>query len=260
LLPHFAGFGLIREVNTLEKLLLNPTRPFVCLIGGGKISDKVPAIANLAQKADIVLTGGSVANTFLSAEGIEVFRSKIEEETKSNLKIQYRDVALDLIKIHKHEKMLKDGYIPLPKIVSPVDALGGLSIDETNLKNTKIFDLTHDMQDQKEKEKWQYFDIGPKTQRLYQEIIAQAKTVFWNGPMGVWENPIFAQGTKIIAQAVAKLNQKPSTISVLGGGDTLACVDHFGLNNFSYLSTGGGATLELLSGSLNPGIAVLCID
>lgn len=254
LLPHFAGFGLIKEVETLEKLLAKPPRPFVCVIGGAKIADKVEAISNLAQKADVVLIGGSVANTFLAAEGIEIFRSRTEEMQQIKGQMDHSQFASDLIKAHRHERMLKDGYIPLPKILYPTDVIAGLSLEEKSFKEVQIFELTYGMKDQKEHEKWQFLDIGPKTQRLYREIISQAGTIFWNGPMGVWENPLFAHGTHKIAQSIADAD----ATSIVGGGDTINAIDHFGLNRgYSYISTGGGATLQLLSGDLNPGIAIL---
>ncbi len=255
LLPHFAGFGLIKEVETLGKMLQNPLRPFVCVIGGAKISDKVEAITHLAEKADIILTGGGIANTFLHAEGIEIFRSTAQEKQSLNQDVEDpTQFAHDLIKAHKHERMLKDGYIPLPRILYPIDVVGSFSLDEKDPNKLVNFDLSQDMKDQKEHEKWLYADIGPKTQRLYKEIISQAETVFWNGPMGVWENPLFAAGTHKLALAIAQAD----VTSILGGGDTIGAIDHFGLSGqYSYISTGGGATLELLSGKLNPGIAVL---
>lgn len=255
LLPHFAGFGLIKEVETLSLMLQNPIRPFVCVIGGAKIGDKVEAITHLAQKADIILTGGGIANTFLEAEGIEIFRSPTKEKEEiEHHKSSGATFAHQIIQAHKHERMLKDGYIPLPKILYPVDVIAAKSIDEQNAQNTQIFDLTHDMRDTLEREKWLYLDIGPKTQRLYREIISQAETVFWNGPMGVWENPIFGNGTWKIARAIAD----GDVTSIIGGGDTIAATDHYDLNRlYSYISTGGGATLQLLSGKLNPGIEVL---
>ena len=257
LLPHFAGFGLIKEVETLEKLLTDPLRPFVCVIGGAKISDKVEAITSLAQKADIVLIGGGIANTFLAAEGIEVFRSATEESHVVKDQTDHAEFAGNLIKAHQHERMLKDGYIPLPKILYPVDVVAAPSAQETNRGKLQAFELTHDMKNQEEHKKWQFLDIGPKTQRLYREIISQAETIFWNGPMGVWENSLFASGSHKIAQAIADAD----ATSIVGGGDTISAIDHFGLSRqYSYISTGGGATLQLLSGQLNPGIAVLLED
>lgn len=255
LLPHFAGFGLIKEVETLSLMLQNPLRPFVCVIGGAKIGDKVEAITHLAQKADIILTGGGIANTFLEAEGIEIFRSPTKEkETVEQNDKSGTTFAHQIIQAHKHERMLKDGYIPLPKILYPVDVIAAKTIEEQNARNTQVFDLTHDMRDKQEKEQWLYLDIGPKTQRLYREIISQAETVFWNGPMGVWENPAFATGTQKVAQAIAD----GDVTSIIGGGDTIAATDHYGLSRlYSYISTGGGATLQLLSGKLNCGISAL---
>lgn len=256
LLPSFAGFDLAREVATLNKLLTEPARPFICLIGGAKIADKVDAIKVLANKADAVLIGGGIANNFFKAEGLEIYRSFTQEANQmaAQNNTDFTQLAKELIAEHKHERLLKDGYIPLPKIIYPVDVVAAPSIEESEQKKTQVLDLSHDMLDRPEHEKLVYADIGPKTVRLYREILLQAETIFWNGPMGVWENPLFASGTHKLACAVADA----TATSVIGGGDTIAAIDHFGLSAaYSYISTGGGASLEFLSGAELPGLKVL---
>ena len=255
-LPSFAGFSLEKEVRSLSALLEKPKRPFVVVLGGAKISDKVSAVTNLANLADIVLVGGAVANTFLKAEGLEIFRS-FTEETSSDLKkagIDYTTVAAKLIAEHKTEKMLKDGYIPLPKILYPVDVLAAPTLECADPNAVQAIDLSHDKEDTDEKTKLLYLDIGPKTQKLFAEILLQAGTIFWNGPMGVWENKLFERGTKTIAHSIAD----SSATSVLGGGDTIAAIHHFKMEQqFDYISAAGGAALDLLGGTVLPGLKPL---
>lgn len=262
-LPSFAGISLQKEVETLSNLLDKPARPFVVVLGGAKISDKVGAIEYLSDLADIVLVGGAVANDFLKAEGLEIYRSYIEDASSDKEKrdINYIDFAKKLIQDHKNERMLKDGYIPLPKILYPIDVIAApshyLKDGSKNESDLKTIDLTNDMQDTEETIDLQYLDIGPKTIKLFSEIIAQAGTIFWNGPMGVWENTLFAAGTKHVAQA---MTQTPAT-TVIGGGDTIAAVDAFKLKpHFSYVSAAGGAALDFLSGKMLPGIKPLIKD
>lgn len=253
-LPSFAGFALEKEISTFTSMMEKPDRPLVIILGGAKISDKVGAIEYLAKIADIVLVGGAVANSFLKAEGLEIYKSFIEDAPADLKKknINYTDVACSLIEEHRTEKMLMNGYIPLPKIVYPIDVVAGYSLDETSKKRTEIIDLTkenghHDKD-------LLYLDIGPNTIKLYQEIISHAQTVFWNGPMGVWENPVLENGSKKIAASVALA----SGHTIIGGGDTIACVTHFGLEKqFGYVSAAGGAALDFLSGKKLPGLIPL---
>lgn len=256
LLPSFAGFAMQEEVEHLSGLLENPQRPLVIVLGGAKISDKVGAAEHLAQVADIVLVGGAVANSFLKAEGLEVYRSYIEEASTGNNddNIDYVKFAEDLIESHKTEKVLKDGYIPLPKILYPLDVVAAPDLKTTDQAQMQLIDLTHGMQDTEEQEQLAYYDIGPKTIKLYSEILAQAGTIFWNGPMGVWENDLFAAGTQQIAQAIA---DNPNN-TVVGGGDTIAALDHFKLqDHVKYVSAAGGAALTFLSGETLPGLKTL---
>jgi 3-phosphoglycerate kinase len=255
-LPSYAGLRLTTEVSNLSHVLENPKRPLVVVLGGAKISDKVEAVQHLALVADVILVGGAVANNFLKAEGLEIYRSYIED-AGSDSQIDYTDFASHLIADHKTEHMLKDGYIPLPKILYPIDVVAAPSLETTDQNQTHIVDLTHDMADQEEDTQLLYLDIGPKTKKLYAEIIAQAGTVFWNGPMGVWENPLFESGTKTIAEAISQ-NQGHT---VVGGGDSLAAIDHFQLTqNFKYVSIAGGAALEFLGGQILPGLQPLIQD
>jgi phosphoglycerate kinase len=253
-LPSYAGFNLIKELESLKKLLQDPKRPFVTIVGGAKIKDKVAAIRHLAKISDIVLLGGVVANDFLKAEGLEIYRSLVEESGQTKGR-DYIKLAHKLIDAHKTDKLLIDGYLPLPKILYPIDALAGPSLKTQDKKQLQVVDLTHDMKDKPENVELTFGDIGPKTISLYQKVLETAKTVFWNGPMGVWENPLFSTGTKSIAQAIS---QNSSIYSVLGGGDTISALDHFKLTpNISMISTGGGASLEVLSGRQLVGVKAI---
>lgn len=259
-LPAVAGFSLQKEVETFTQMLEKPKKPLVIILGGAKISDKVGAIEHLANIADIVLVGGAVANNFLKADGLETYKSYLEEAS-SDLKKQnknYTDLACDLINEHKNEKMLLHGYIPLPKIMYPIDMIASKSIDESDPKKTMIVDLTKEENRTAEKNNENkdilFLDIGPKTIQLYQEIIKNAGTIFWNGPMGVFENPLFANGTKKIAASVAL----SCSHTLIGGGDTISAATYFGLEKqFTYVSAAGGAALEFLSGQTLVGIKPL---
>lgn len=255
LLPHFAGFDVLKEVTTLTKMLTEPRRPFVCLIGGAKIADKVAAIEQLANLADCILIGGGIANNFFKAEGLEIYRSFTEEKISSgDQEADYAQVAADLLHEHRHEHILKDGYIPLSKILYPIDVVAAPSLETHSKNQIKTIDLSSGPIDTDEQVKLSYLDIGPKTIRLYKEILNQAETIFWNGPMGVWENPLFAGGTHKLACTIADAD----ATTIVGGGDTLGAIDAFGLSqSFSHISTGGGASLEFLSGKDLPGLLAL---
>ena len=255
LLPHSAGFDVLREVETLNQMLTTPRRPFVCLIGGAKIADKVAAIEQLAQKADCILIGGGIANNFFKAEGLEIYRSFTEEKVLASDQAEdYSQVAAQLLHQHRHEHLLKDGYIPLPRIIYPIDVVAAPSLETHSKSQIKTIDLSNGPLDREENVKLSYLDIGPKTTRLYREIINQAETIFWNGPMGVWENPLFASGTHKLACSIADAD----ATTIIGGGDTLGAIDAFGLSqNYSHISTGGGASLEFLSGKVLPGLSAL---
>ncbi|HEX9817400.1 MAG TPA: phosphoglycerate kinase [Patescibacteria group bacterium] len=252
-LPAVAGLALVEEVSVLEKLTANPKRPFVAVVGGAKISDKIEAIRKLSEIADVVLVGGGVANNFLKADGVEVYHSYLEEPTtdKSRQKFSFVGVAEDLIRKTKTEKMLLHGYIPLPKILYPSDVIATDNLTKpTQHKEIMLVNGNN----HEEKQNWMFADIGTKTQKLYRDIILQAKTVFWNGPMGVFENQNFSGGTKAIAQAIAQVKGQ----TVVGGGDTIRAIRELGIEaRFDYLSAAGGAALELLGGKLLPGLKPL---
>ncbi len=257
-LASFAGFALEKEVATFAKMMTEPKRPLVIVLGGAKISDKVGAIEHLAKIADIVLVGGAVSNSFLKADGFETYKSYIEDAPADLKKknINYVDFACSLIEEHKTEKMLINGYIPMDKILYPIDVIAAESLDEKVAGETVLIDLLNE-NDQNLDKDLLYLDIGPKTIRLYQEIIEQAGTVFWNGPMGVWENSIFSKGTRKIAAAVALSGAE----TIIGGGDTISAVTNFGLEQqFGYVSAAGGAALDLLSGKMLPGIKPILED
>jgi len=252
-LPSAAGFALVEEVNILEKLMSKPTRPFVAVVGGAKISDKIDAIRNLSKIADVVLVGGGVANNFLKADGVEVYHSYLQDvpvDVKKK-KMSFVGVAEDLIRETKSEKMMLHGYIPLPKIIYPSDVLAVDNLEKPTKQKTIL--LANGNGHEKDKD-WMFVDIGPKTQKLYRDIILQAKTVFWNGPMGVFEHAPFAQGTKTVAKAVA--NNKGNTI--VGGGDTIRAIRNLKIENrYDYVSAAGGAALELLSNKMLVGLKPL---
>lgn len=245
LLPAYAGLAFTEEYQMLTKLTIAPKKPFVAVVGGAKISGKIEAIRNLTKIADVVLVGGGIANNFIKAEGIEVYKSYLEGKVKAEQKQtdkSFVEVAFELLEENKVEKMLLHDYIPLPKIIYPSDVVAARQMK--NPTQTKLVDLT-DGQDNEVGEELMFLDIGPKTQRLYRDIILQANTVFWNGPMGVFEEPEFAEGTRAVAGAVAKTSAE----TTIGGGDTLRSISSLNLGGrFDHVSAAGGAALELLAG------------
>lgn len=250
-LPAYAGLNFSQEVEHLSQLMTKPKRPFIMVVGGKKISDKVGAVVNLAKVADCVLLGGGTANNFLKAEGFEVFKSIVEEggESKEKRPINYVKLAEDLIESTKQNRLLLNNFIPLPKILYPIDVIAATNPDS---HTTQTIDLVGETPPTTKN--LMYLDIGPKTIRLYQEVIAQAQTIFWNGPMGVFEQPLFATGTKDIARSIAK----SGATTVLGGGDTIAAINQFELtDHYDYVSAAGGAALEFLAGKELPGVLPL---
>ncbi len=229
-LPSAAGDLVVKEIESLSKATDNPERPYAVVLGGSKVSDKLGVIANLLTKADILLIGGGMAFTFLKAKGYEVGTSLLEED------------QVDTVKgyIEEADKRGVD-------LVLPVDVLVAPKFD----KDAEATEVAADAipADQ------MGLDIGPKSQALYAEKIASAKTVAWNGPMGVFEFDKFAGGTRAVAKALSE----GDFFSVVGGGDSAAAVRLLGFDEstFSHISTGGGASLELLEGKTLPGIAVL---
>ncbi len=225
-LPAVAGFLMEKEIKYLGEAIANPAKPFVAILGGAKISDKIGVIRNLLTKADYVLIGGGMANTFFKAQGHAIGDSLVDAE------------ALDTAK-----ELLKEGG---SKLRLPVDVVIAQQID--NSAETKVLPAG-DIPDG-----WKILDVGPKTVAEYSAIIKSAKTVVWNGPMGVFETPIFAEGTFGIAKAVAASN----ATSIVGGGDSVAAIQQSGLaDKITHISTGGGASLEMLEGIVLPGLAAL---
>ncbi len=255
-LESFAGPQFIAEIEHLQKLSDEPKRPFVMIIGGKKISDKITAVTKLIPLADVVLVGGGVANNFLKASGHDIFASYTESEEEADLSRageDYVHVAAELIAATESQRMILDDYIPLPKIVTPLDVIAADSVTDGPDETTTI-ELTGNETAQAADDDLMYLDIGPRTIRLYKEIIKDAGTIFWNGPMGVFEKEPFQSGTKEIAHAIANA----SGYSVLGGGDTIAAIRDFELyDRYSYVSAAGGASLEFLSGKTLPAVKPL---
>ena len=230
LLPAATGLLVAKEIESLGKAVNNPERPYVVVLGGSKVSDKLGVIANLLSKADKLIVGGGMAYTFLAAKGYEVGTSLLEKD------------QIDTVKgyIETAEKNGVEPLLPVDTVVAPYF---GADAPATVVPSTEI------PADQ------MGLDIGPKTRELFADAIKSAKTVVWNGPMGVFEFPAFAEGTK----AVAKAMSESDAFSVIGGGDSASAVRNLGFDEstFSHISTGGGASLELLEGKVLPGIAVL---
>jgi phosphoglycerate kinase len=225
-LPSAAGFLMEKEIRYLGNAIADPVRPFVAILGGAKISDKIGVINNLLSKADKILIGGGMANTFLAAKGYQMGDSLVEAEVI--------DQAKELL-----EKSAG-------KLVLPVDLVIADAFDaEANMKVIPVGDVPAG---------WRVLDIGPETVKAFGAEIASAGTVVWNGPMGVFEFPRFAEGTYGVAKAVA--NSK--AISIIGGGDSVAAINQSGLSDkITHISTGGGASLEMLEGLELPGVALL---
>ncbi|MCY0930028.1 phosphoglycerate kinase [Streptomyces sp. H27-H1] len=234
-LPHVAGGLIATEVGVLQKLTAEVKRPYVVVLGGAKVSDKLAVIDQLLGKADRILIGGGMAYTFLKAQGHEVGISLLQEDQIP--------VVLEYM-----ERARKTGV----ELVLPVDVL--VSRDFPDLKTKAPADFITVDADKIPADQ-EGLDIGPKTRELYASKIADAETVFWNGPLGVFEHPDYANGTKAIAQALLD----SSAFTVVGGGDSAAAVRILGFdeNAFGHISTGGGASLEYLEGKTLPGLAAL---
>ncbi|WP_080794810.1 phosphoglycerate kinase [Corynebacterium pacaense] len=230
-LPHYAGELVEKELAVLEKVAKNPESPYVVVLGGSKVSDKLGVIEALAAKADSIIIGGGMCYTFLKALGHDVQKSLLQEEMV--------DTCGDLV------KRFGD------KIVLPVDLVAASEFAKDAQK--KIVDLDSIP------EGWMSLDIGPESVTRFAEVLSGAKTIFWNGPMGVFEFPAFSDGTRGIAQAIIDATANNGAFSVVGGGDSAASVRVLGLDEdgFSHISTGGGASLEFLEGKELPGVAVL---
>lgn len=230
-LPAYAGFLVDKEVETLSRVKDAPEHPYVVVLGGSKVSDKLGVIEALAEKADRVIIGGGMCYTFLAAQGHNVQNSLLQEDMVGTCK----------------ELMDKYGE----KLLLPVDVAAAPEFDKDAEK--KIVGLDEIP------EGWMGLDIGPETAEKYADAIKDSKTVFWNGPMGVFEFPNFADGTKAVAEAMIVATRDNDSFTVVGGGDSAASVRTLGLDEdgFSHISTGGGASLELIEGKDLPGVSVL---
>lgn len=228
-LPSVAGFLLEKEVDALTRLVQNPSKPFIAILGGNKVSDKIGVIKRLLETVDGIVTGGGMSLTFLKAQGYEIGKSIFEPEQLEEAK-------------HVLEYTEREGilfYLPEDVVVAnsfSADAKGRV---------VNVEDIPPD---------WYGLDIGPTTVELYQEVIAEAKTIFWNGPMGVFEWDVFSNGTRKIAEAIAHSN----ALTIVGGGDSDAALKKFDLTSaISHISTGGGASMRVLEGKPLPAVEAL---
>jgi len=230
-----SAMGLLveKELKYLHEELDKPAKPFVVIMGGAKVSDKIGVLKALMEKADTILIGGAMANTFFKAQGIPIGKSRVESDKL--------DLAHGLVDLAK-----KRGV----KLLLPVDVVEAEEIRAgTAIRNTSRLAPHHGVSDD-----WQAVDIGTATIALYQEKIAKAETILWNGPLGIFEIPDFAEGTIAIAEALAQ----SGAITIIGGGDSVTAVTQAGLaDKMTFISTGGGAALELLEGKELPGVAAL---
>jgi phosphoglycerate kinase len=221
-----------KELAYIGKAITNPARPFVAIIGGAKVSDKIEVVENLMKIADVMLIGGGMAYTFEKAQGLQIGKSLVEDD------------KLDLAK-----RLIADAKAKNFKLLLPTDHIVAPEFKAD--APATICDVTATPADQ------MGLDIGPKTIAAYSAEIAKAKTIVWNGPMGVFEMPAFAKGTLEIAKAVAAATAAGAT-SIIGGGDSVAAVHQSGLaKQVSHISTGGGASLEFLGGTKLPGVEAL---
>ncbi len=231
LLPSYAGFLMNKELGTFERMLAHPTAPFVAILGGSKVSDKIKVTSRLIEVVDVLIIGGAMCFTFLKAQGYSIGSSLREDD--------WLEPAKELI-----EKAKAEGT----QLLLPKDfVIAGTISDDAE---TSIVDIADGIP-----EGMMGLDIGPATAEMYKNAITDGRTVFWNGPMGVFEVAPFAGGTRQVATAVA-MNSRATTI--IGGGDSIAAVNRFGYNDLvTFISTGGGAALELLDGTHLPGVVAL---
>jgi phosphoglycerate kinase len=226
--PAVAGFLMEKELQYLSKAVENPEHPYVAIVGGAKVSDKIDLLKNFVKQAGAILVGGAMAYTFLKAQGRDVGRSKVEEDKL--------DLARELMQLAAERTV--DFKLPKDHVVAE-------KLDASSRPETISGDIPADRLG---------VDIGPATRAEYAAVIKGAKTIVWNGPMGVFEMPQFAEGTLAVAHAVAD----SSAISIVGGGDSVAAIDKAGVaSKISHISTGGGASLEFLSGMKLPGVEAL---
>jgi phosphoglycerate kinase len=231
--PAVMGFLMEKELKYLHEELDQPAKPFLVIMGGAKVSDKIGVLKALMEKADTILIGGAMANTFFKAQGIPIGKSRVEAD-----KI---DLANELVDLAKERGV---------KLQLPVDVVEAQEIKiGAQIRNTQKLSPKHGIDDG-----WQAVDIGSATIALFRDEIAKAKTILWNGPVGIFEIPDFAEGTFAIAEAMAN----SGAITIIGGGDSVTAVKQAGLaDKMTFISTGGGASLELLEGKELPGVAAL---
>ncbi|MCB9510570.1 MAG: phosphoglycerate kinase [Deferribacteres bacterium] len=228
-----AGYLMEKELRSLGTLLADPARPFIAIIGGAKISGKIDVIRNLLPRVDAILVGGGMVYTFLRSKGVETGKSLVEEDKMSVAQAVY-DFLGSVQNRNNAELVLPDDHV----VAASIDAAAGKNVEEIPADLLGV-------------------DIGPKAIARYQGLIASARTIFWNGPMGVFENGAFAKGTMSVAAAVAKATDNGG-FSVVGGGDSVSALMKSGLSgHISHISTGGGASLEFMSGKALPGVEAL---
>ncbi len=228
-----AGFLMEKELRALGEALNNPARPFVAVLGGAKIAGKIDLIKSLLDRVDVLLVGGGMMYTFFKASGLEVGKSIVDEK--------YLPMCKELLSKTRPGR---------GRLLLPVDTIVAAEIDDNApAREVSIADIPED---------WLGVDIGPKSVDLFKAQIASGKTVFWNGPMGVFEKPTFAEGTKAVARAIADATDRGAK-TIVGGGDSVAAINLMGIaNRFTHISTGGGASLEFMEGRVLPGIDALC--
>jgi len=231
-LPAYAGLLMEREITMLSRLLEDPARPFAAIIGGAKVSDKITVLENLLERLDTLVLGGGMANTFLVAEGHTVGKSLLEADMVED--------ARGLVEMAAQRGV---------RIVLPVDVV--VAKEVTRGAEHKVVPV------ERVPNSWSIVDVGPRSVGLFEEALDEARTILWNGPLGVFEIPTFGDGTRAMARYLATRAEAGATV-VLGGGDSAAAVDQLGLaGRMTHVSTGGGATLEFLEGKDLPGIAIL---
>jgi phosphoglycerate kinase len=236
-LPAVAGFLMEREIGIMGKALEAPERPFVAILGGAKVSDKMGVIGNLLGKVDILIIGGGMANTFLKSAGFPVGQSLLEAD-----------------RVKDAEALMGRAQLQNVQIMLPTDVV--IASDMSADAEVRVVGV-RDVPEDTSQVGWRILDIGPETAAAYGEAIRGAKTVVWNGPMGVFEMGPFAKGTLAVAQAVCDATRSGAT-SIVGGGDSVAAVEQMGLAEcITHISTGGGASLEFLEGQTLPGVAAL---
>jgi phosphoglycerate kinase len=240
-----AGLLMERELKFLGDELEKPARPFVVILGGAKVSDKIKVIDRLLEKADTLLIGGAMAYTFRLAQGYKTGKSLVEPDATETAK-----AALAKAKAKSVQFLLPvDDVVATPVKTDKLDKKGKPVIEFQNPKTSPDMNCPDDAAG---------LDIGPATVKAYADVIAKAKTILWNGPMGLFENKLFAAGTFAVAQAVADATQKNGAVSIIGGGDSVKALNKAKLGDkVTFMSTGGGASLEFLEGAVLPGVAAL---